>query len=81
MEYNHQGGIYQTSLSNDTTTTFPLAFKNKCLAVIKNAYGSSSISSHNVLFKEWGVINVSKSSFVTKSTDPATSMVFISIGF
>lgn len=77
---NNQGGVYRTSLEQDTTTIFPITFTSKCLTVLKIAYEHTALTSNNVLFKEWCVTKVTKSSFVTKSTNPATSMMYITLG-
>lgn len=78
---NIQGGMYRSNYNQGVRITFPIAYKSKCLFIIKNACGSDAYSGNNVLYREWAIYSVDTTWFSVLASNPATDVYYLSAGY
>ena len=73
-----QGGMYYSAYDGSMTTTFPIAFNQKCFFVIKNP--CNTYNNNNVLYREWVLYNVTTTSFTTNYCVPRSDVYYVTMG-
>ena len=76
-----QGGMYYSNYNKEIGVAFPITYKSKCLFVVKNACGGNALSGNNVLYREWTIYSVDTIGFTVASTNPATDVYYLSMGY
>lgn len=71
--------MYHSSNSAQTIY-FPIAFNNMCLSVVKNLYCNTN-RENQVLFREVGVYDITKTSFDVGASYPPTDVYYLSAGY